>query len=352
MKKRLSVMVAAALSAGILTSCGTTAVVAVPQPTQEPVATQAPQTGTGESVKTGLSVVTSVASSKSATAEEAGQAQADVTLVAVTVSDDGVIESCVIDAIQGKVAFDATGAVTSDLSAAILSKNELGENYGMGKFSGIGKEWNEQAQALADYVEGKTLEQVQGIAITEDGKAGDADLSASVTIAVAGYLTAIESAVENATHLGAQSGDTLALTTVTSIGSSKSASAEEVGLAQVDANVAAVTLRGDVISSCTIDAVQAKVNFDATGTISTDVTAPQQSKNQLGDAYGMKKFSGIGKEWNEQAAGFCRYVTGKTVADVAGIAVTEEGKASDADLAASVTVSIGGFQALIAKLAG
>lgn len=351
MKKRLSVMLAAALSAGMLTSCGTTAVVAVPQPTQEPVATQPPQVGTGEAVKTGLSVVTGVSESKSAT-EQAGVAQADITLVAVTVNDAGVIESCVIDSIQAKVEFDASGVVTSDLTAAVPSKNKLGADYGMGKYSGIGKEWNEQAQALADYVEGKTLEQVQGIAITEDGKAGDADLNASVTIAVAGYITAIEAAVENATHLGAKSGDTLSLTTLTSIGSSKNSTTEESGLAQVDTNVAAVTMDGDVITSCSIDSVQAKVNFDSTGTITTDLTAPQLSKNQLGDEYGMKKYSGIGKEWNEQAAAFCQYVAGKTVDEVAGIAVTEEGKAADADLAASVTVSLGGFQALIAKVAG
>ena len=60
----------------------------------------------------------------------------------------------------------------------------------------------------------------------------------------------------------------------------------------------------------------------------------------------------IGKEWNEQAAGFAAYVTGKTVSEVAGIAVTESGSAADADLAASVTVGIGDFQALIAKAIG
>jgi len=37
-----------------------------------------------------------------------------------------------------------------------------------------------------------------------------------------------------------------------------------------------------------------------------------------------------------------------SAAEVAGIAVSE-GKPSDADLAATVTIAIGGFQALIAK---
>ena len=65
----------------------------------------------------------------------------------------------------------------------------------------------------------------------------------------------------------------------------------------------------------------------------------------------MKKKSEIGKEWNEQAAAFCAYVTGKTVDEVAGIAVTEDGDAADADLAASVTIGIGEFQTLIEKAA-
>ena len=62
----------------------------------------------------------------------------------------------------------------------------------------------------------------------------------------------------------------------------------------------------------------------------------------------MKAWGGAIAEWNEQAASFAAYVTGKTAAEVAGIAVAE-GKPADADLAASVTIAIGGFQALIAK---
>ena len=53
-------------------------------------------------------------------------------------------------------------------------------------------------------------------------------------------------------------------------------------------------------------------------------------------------------EWNEQAANFAKYAKGKTVNQIANIAVTE-GKPSDADLSATVTIKIGGFQALIKK---
>ena len=66
----------------------------------------------------------------------------------------------------------------------------------------------------------------------------------------------------------------------------------------------------------------------------------------------MKAYAGSTYEWNEQAASFAAYVTGKTAEEVSGIAVDESTKVTEADLAASVTIAVGGFQALIAKAAG
>ena len=64
----------------------------------------------------------------------------------------------------------------------------------------------------------------------------------------------------------------------------------------------------------------------------------------------MVAWGGAKAEWNEQAASFAAYVTGKTAEEVAGIAVTESAKPADgSDLASSVTISIGDFQALIEK---
>ena len=112
-----------------------------------------------------------------------------------------------------------------------------------------------------------------------------------------------------------------------------------------------MTMNGETITSCVIDSVQAKVGFDAAGALTSDVSAPVATKNQLGENYGMVARGGAIAEWNEQAASFAAYVTGKTSADVAGIAVNEKAAPADADLAASVTISVGGFQALIAKAA-
>jgi hypothetical protein len=219
----------------------------------------------------------------------------------------------------------------------------------MKAYGGATYEWYEQAEALANYAVGKTLEELRSGAVNEAGKAADADLASTATIYLGGYVAAIEAAVANAQHLGAQAGDQLKVAVLAGLTDSKSADAENAGNAQLNVDVAAITMNGETITSCAIDSVQAKVAFDAAGVITSDVAAPVQTKNQLGEAYGMKAWAGAKYEWNEQAANFAAYVTGKTAAQVAGIAIDEGTKPTDADLSASVTIAIGGFQALIAK---
>lgn len=362
-KKKLSLAaLSLALSATLLAGCAgsptggpSTTPSATPSATTSETPSATPSASTpasGDSVKTGLSVITSLGSSKNAAADAEGLAQANIALVAVTVGEDGVIDSCVIDTIQSKIKFDATGALTTDLAATFPSKNELGDEYGMRKASGISKEWNEQAAAFAEYAVGKTVAELKGVAVNEKGAPTDADLTASITIPVGDFVDGIEAAVNGAADLGAKKGDKLGLSSSTNIAKSKNAAADAEGLAQAYATITAVTTNGDTITSCIIDAVQANVNFDAAGAITTDLESSPRSKNQLGDEYGMRKASPIGKEWNEQAAAFAQYATGKTVADLKGVAVNEKGAPTVADLTASITVGIGDFVDVIEKAAG
>ncbi len=303
-------------------------------------------------VKTGLALVTDIGGSAAATAEKNGEGKYDVTVVAVLVDGDGVILDCIIDGIASSVTFDASGVITSDLNGAIATKNELGENYGMVAWGGAIAEWDEQAAALADYAVGKTVTELKDGAIDETGKApAGSDLASSATIYLGGYVSAIEKAVANASYLGAEGGDTLRLASLSSASGSQSASADGQGLTQLEVNATALTLRDGVISSCMIDSVQAKVNFDASGAITSDLTAPVQTKNELGETYGMVAWGGAIAEWDEQAASFASYVTGKTAADVMGISVNEGTVPTEADLTSSVTIAIGGFHALIEKAA-
>ena len=354
MKKSVAILMAMVLALGLLAGCSGKPVATPSTAAAEPAeVTEAPAAAGGApaAVKTGLYVGASVSDSKSANAGESGQAKFDITLVAVTVSDKGIIESCVIDSIPAAVKFDASGVITSDISAEVPTKNELGESYGMKAYAGSKYEWNEQVAALATYAVGKTVEELKSGAVDETGHAADADLASTATIYLGGYVSAIEAAVNNAQHLGASSGDKLVLASLNSVGSSKNPEGDKAGTAQLDADVTAVTMNGGVITSCYIDSVQAKVNFDTTGTITTDLSAPILTKNEMGEGYGLKAYAGSKYEWNEQAAAFAAYVTGKTAEEVAGIAVNEKTAPADADLAASVTISIAGFQALIAKAA-
>ncbi len=297
-------------------------------------------------LKTGLSLVTSIKKSESATAEKNGKADYDITMVAVLVDDNGVIQDCIIDSINTSIEFNGSGELATELGGAINTKNELGDSYSMPSGS-----WKKQAQALADYAKGKTVAELKNGAVDESGKApAGSDLESSASIYLGGYVSAIELAAANASHLGAMGGDELRLACLPSNKSSKA------GLAQLDVDVTALTLKDGKITSCAIDSVQAKVEFDTEGKINTektDVNAPVKTKNELGADYGMVAWSKPAAiaEWNEQAASFAEYVTGKTPAEVEGISVDAGTKPTDADLSSSVTIAIGGFKALIAKAA-
>ena len=329
-------------------TCPTEMVAAAPNATTTPAAP-----AVEGALKTGLAVIAGIGDSKSATAEEAGEGKYDLTMVAVLVDDNGVIQDCVIDGVATSVKFDDSGALVTDVNVAPQTKNELGENYGMVAWGGAIAEWDAQAAALASFAVGKTVEELKSGAVDETGKApAGSDLATQATIYLGGYVAAIEKAVANAQHLGAQGGDHLQLVAVNEINGSSAATAEAEGLAQLYTTASALTFDGETITSCAIDAVQAKVNFDATGVVTTDLTAPVQTKNELGENYGMVAWGGAIAEWDAQAAAFASYITGKTAADVAGIAVNEKTAPTDADLTASVTIKIGGFQQLVAKAAG
>ncbi len=341
MKKKLAIVLTAILLCFMFTGCSSN----VPKE-EEPNNNE----NKGDAVKTGLGVISSVAKSTDATAEAEGLAQTDSSVVAVLVDKDGKIVNCVIDGVQTKINFTTTGAITTDLNDVIESKNELGTNYGMGKVSSIGKEWNEQAAYLASYVIGKTVKDIQGIALTDTGAPADAELAASVTYKIADTLATIEKAVNNAVDVGAKAGDKLGLGISTNISKSENAKADAEGLAQAYSTYTATTFAEDgTITSCVIDGSQCNVNFNTSGIIVTDLTEPLKTKNELGDAYEMKKASSIGKEWDEQAGAYSNYAKGKKPNELNGISLTDSGAPDIEELKASVTVSVGVFNDIISK---
>ena len=93
------------------------------------------------------------------------------------------------------------------------------------------------------------------------------------------------------------------------------------------------------------------IRYRAKGVAAEIADPAVATKAQLGEAYGLKAFSGVGKEWNEQTLAFCEYVTGKTFEEVKGIALTETTSPAEADLAGSVSIAVGDFMGLVEKAA-
>jgi len=346
MKKIIVIGLILVMLTTVIAGCGTSD---TSNPTTAPSSqpTDAPSTDT--SLKTGLSVMTSVANSAEP-GEKDGLAQSNVLIVAVTLDTAGVIQDCAIDYVQAKINFNTDGALITAIDTVFASKRELGDDYGMRKASAIGKEWFEEADALEAYVTGKTLAEVKGIALDDSGHATDVELSTSVTIGLGDYISGIENAVANTTDLGAKKGDKIGIGTTATMDHSKDAADDASGVAQAYVNIAVATVDGSgTVTSCIIDAVQANVNFTKAGKIETDLTVASISKLELGDGYGMKKASAIGKEWYEQANAFAAYVTSKNLAAIKGIALDETGLATDAEITASTTVHVGPFIANIEK---
>ena len=348
--KKFALILSLILVIGLFTGCAGTPVVyytncTCPADSHEEV--PAPAAG---ALKTGLAVTTSLKKSVDATADAEGKADYDITMVAVLIDDHDVIRGCVIDGISTSVNFDSKGAITTDLTVEPQTKNELGAAYNMVAWGGAIAEWDVQAKELADFAVGKTVHQLRSGAVSETGYAPDGtDLASKATIYLGGYVDTIEEAVANAKHLGAQTGDILKMAVMTKTDSSTAAEAENSGNAQLDVDITALTMNGDMITSCVLDSVQAKVAFDASGAITSDIAVPVATKNELGASYNMVAWGNAKAEWNEQAASFAKYVTNKTADDVRTISVTEDKRATDVDLAADVTIKIGGFINLIEK---
>uniref|UniRef100_UPI0040569F51 hypothetical protein n=1 Tax=Agathobacter sp. TaxID=2021311 RepID=UPI0040569F51 len=295
-------------------------------------------------LKTGLGIITTVSKSTEADSEEDGSAASEILVAAVTVNEEGVIADCYIDMLAPSISFDANGVITTDTSAEFVSKQVLGDSYGMAGPSSIQKDWHAQVDAFAHYCIGLTAEEVLGISMNESGQAADKDLVAGCTMYIGNFQKVVAKAATNASEEGAHSEDLLGVNFVTSIANSTNATDTEDGLAQAYVTVAAVTLNEEkVITSTVFDAVQANVNFDATGKITSDISAEVASKNELGYSYNLKGPSSIQKEWFEQADAFAWHASGKTIEEVNATPLTEGVPSEGTDLVASVTIHVTDF---------
>lgn len=301
-----------------------------------------------ENYKLGMGIVVDDSSKE-------GTAQVDATIAAVVVDESGKIVACALDVSQLKA--DITDGVMQDAATIDLrSKQAKGDDYNMVKFGGAIAEWYEQADFFAAAVVGKTAAEVAALEVGgEHGSSTDEAILAGCTMGIGDFKEAIVKACNDEyakSFAAAKDSFKLGLACVAEVdSSSKSATADEDGVASLYTGFAAVVVdeKGAIMADL-VDYIQPKINFDATGNETS--FGFKATKKELKDDYNMVAFGGSIAEWYQQATSFEDYVVGKTAAEVTAIETTvnESGHhvAVDADLFASVTISISDFQEQLA----
>lgn len=258
---------------------------------------------------------------------------------AVLLDENGRIVQVVVDELQGKITTADNGAVT--VAEDLRSKRQKTDaEYPLSSVSSIGKSWVEQADAFGSYLMGMTAEEVSKLETDMDGYPKDADLLSGCTIKVDGYREAVAAACAQAKALGAAQGDSLALGMETAdANTALQATADKDARAQLDVTAAALTVNASGrVTSAVCDMAEPSLTVDEKGMVSGD--GEVKSKNLLGDDYGMRKASALGKEWYEHSDGFAGYLKGKTAQDIEQI--PDDG--TDADLASLCTIDITDLQ--------
>lgn len=291
MNKFMKVLAASALVATALVGCGKSSTYA----------------------KAGLGVVTSMGHSNAK--------EVNTTFAAIGLDSDGKIQWIDIDVAQG---------VPAD-NELTQTKKERKEDYGMKNASPIQKEWNEQAAAFEEFCKGKTPEEVGKIAVNDEGKPTDADLTAGCTITITDMQKAVVAAGNNSQEVET---DSLSLGRVMSYEADYGKDANEY----LTTDLALVAKDADGKIQW-VDIETAKIKNDG----SELRTKTEQQKD-----YNMAAASPIQKEWFEQVAALEAALIGKTADDVAKLA-GDDGKATDADIAAGCTITVNAFQAALEK---
>lgn len=90
--------------------------------------------------------------------------------------------------------------------------------------------------------------------------------------------------------------------------------------------VAAVFDNNGQIVRISIDEVESNIGFDNAGQLADFAPGEVKSKKELGDAYGMKAASSIGKEWYQQIESLEKWLEGKKVNTIIGGATAKLGR--------------------------
>ena len=258
---------------------------------------------------------------------------------AVLLDADGKLAGVTLDELELSVSADSTGKVTTPTDTR--TKRQKGKDYPLAEVSGLKKGWAEQADAFGSWLEGKTPDEVKKLKTDADGKPTDADLLSGCTIAVDRYRDAVFRACENAQVLGAARGDTVKLgVEVAEMPQGLTGTDDKDAQVQAKITLAVVTMDENArVTSAIGDMTEPELTVSADGTVSAP-REPVYTKNELGDRYGMRSASALGKEWYEHSAGWCGYLKGKNAVEIGKLSTD----GTDADLKALCTISVTDLQ--------
>lgn len=305
-----------------------------------------------ETLKLGMGVTTEVSGVSDAGEDVNGQGKLTANVAVVTVDAEGKIVACELDTAELTAAYTGEGkAVASD---SFATKYELGDAYNMVAYGGAVQEWYKQADAFGTVVCGKTLDEVKAL-VAEGNKGTDEVISAGCTIAIDGFVKAIEKAYHNAVASGVTAAHAVKLG-VSTVQSCKDATEEADGQNQLETTFLAVaTDEEGKVAAAISDCVQVTFTFDANGASTYDLTKSISTKREAGANYGMSEYGtdrngdDVVKEWFEQADAFAAACVGKTTAEIASLAGAD-GYGNGELQAAGCTISVDGFVKAAARI--
>lgn len=260
---------------------------------------------------------------------------ATVIALALVWDAEGKIVAARFDSVQPKFALndDKTDIVAVD---RVDTKVELGDGY-----TGMSDSWKNEAAAFEAFLVGKTAAEIAALEFVVDG--ADAGLVAGCTMKssmpVFKALVAEAFAYERAVSFSTAETVTLGL----AIDCAVSGSVEAGG--KITADVAGVAVAGGKVVASMIDSMEGKYTL-AIGEdqkLTVTLSSYPGTKNEQGDAYNMVTYGGAIAEWYVQAQTYANTTVGKTVAELANLAV--EG-------VAGCTMGVDGYKAALVRAAG
>lgn len=239
---------------------------------------EASETTEAQKTETVNSSNKSTAETTSSSDQSRSYLEIDFIIAAVMLDKEDRIVNCAIDSIPVSFEIDDKGQILTPLEAIFRSKQSLGEKYNMKKASLIGKEWDEQATALSNYVIGKNRQELNEIAVTNTGAPKDVDLTGNVTISIAPHLDVIKEAMDNAEFLGAKSDESIGISGEATIKGSQNAAKGKNGMLTVEAKITALTLNNDkVITTCFLEKNTETIPIDSNG----HILIPKKETNKI-----------------------------------------------------------------------